>query len=131
MLAVVTPLLAAFTLAAPEATRRASSPTMFIGPAIGTVAAAVAASSVKIVGTGEVLLLERLGKYSRRLEPGLHFTVPLIDRVSFSSTLRERVFDIKSHHEGQCAAHGVRTQSATLSSANVARRPRSVHVLPS
>ncbi|HIK34296.1 MULTISPECIES: SPFH domain-containing protein [unclassified Thermosynechococcus] len=52
------------------------------------------ASSVRIVSQGNMALVERLGSYSRRLEPGLNFTVPILDRVVFKETIREKVLDI-------------------------------------
>lgn len=67
---------------------------MFIVPALGATALAVFASSLKVVGTGDVQLIERFGKFDRKLEPGFHFTIPLIERTSFSTTQREQVLDI-------------------------------------
>ena len=53
------------------------------------------ASSVKIVNQGNEALVERLGKYSgKKLEPGLNFLVPVLDRVVFQDTIREKVLDI-------------------------------------
>ncbi|URR34550.1 SPFH/Band 7/PHB domain protein [Thermosynechococcus sp. HN-54] len=52
------------------------------------------ANSVRIVNQGNMALVERLGSYSRRLEPGLNFTVPVLDRVVFEETIREKVLDI-------------------------------------
>jgi regulator of protease activity HflC (stomatin/prohibitin superfamily) len=53
------------------------------------------ASSVKIVNQGNQALVERLGKYSgKTLTPGLNFLVPVLDRVVFSETIREKVLDI-------------------------------------
>lgn len=53
------------------------------------------ASSVKIVNQGNEALVEHLGKYSgRKLEPGIRFLVPVVDRVVFEGTIRERVLDI-------------------------------------
>ncbi len=53
------------------------------------------ASSVKIVNQGNEALVERLGKYSgKKLEPGLNFLVPVLDRVVFQETIREKVLDI-------------------------------------
>ena len=72
----------------------ASPPTMIAGKVLSISAAAAALSAVKIVGTGEVQLIERLGKYNRRLEPGLHFIIPLIERTSYEATQREQVLDI-------------------------------------
>lgn len=54
----------------------------------------VAASSVRLVGTADAQLVERLGVYDRQLEAGLHFLIPLIERTSFRCTTREQVLDI-------------------------------------
>lgn len=37
---------------------------------------------------------ERLGKYSGTMSSGLHFLVPLIDRVAYRHTLKEEVIDV-------------------------------------
>ncbi|MCL2595967.1 MAG: SPFH/Band 7/PHB domain protein, partial [Promicromonosporaceae bacterium] len=37
--------------------------------------------AVRIVPQASNLIVERLGRYSRTLEPGLHLLVPFIDRV--------------------------------------------------
>jgi len=62
---------------------------------VGTMAlAAAAATSIKVIGTGDLLLIERLGRFDRRLEPGFHLTIPLLERVSFTTTIREQVLDV-------------------------------------
>lgn len=53
------------------------------------------ASSVKIVNQGNAALVERLGKYSgKKLEPGINFLVPVLDRVVYQETIREKVLDV-------------------------------------
>jgi regulator of protease activity HflC (stomatin/prohibitin superfamily) len=52
------------------------------------------AGSVKIVKTGDQALVENLGTYKRKLDAGVNFLVPFLDRVVFQDTLRERVLDI-------------------------------------
>ena len=52
------------------------------------------ASSVKIVKEKEEYLIERLGSYNKKLEPGLNFTVPLFDKIVYKDTIREKVLDI-------------------------------------
>ncbi|HEY9643943.1 MAG TPA: SPFH domain-containing protein [Coleofasciculaceae cyanobacterium] len=52
------------------------------------------AGSVKIVNQGNEVLVERLGSYNRKLEPGLNFTMPFLDRVAYQETIREKVLDI-------------------------------------
>lgn len=53
------------------------------------------AGSVKIVNQSNTALVESLGSYKRKLEPGLNFIVPFIDRVVFQETTREKVLDIE------------------------------------
>lgn len=52
------------------------------------------AGSVRIVNQGNEVLVERLGSYNKKLGPGLNFTIPFIDRVSYQGTIREQVIDI-------------------------------------
>lgn len=52
------------------------------------------AGSVKVVNQGNEALVERLGSYNKKLEPGLNFIVPVVDRVVFRETIREKVIDI-------------------------------------
>jgi len=49
---------------------------------------------IKIVAQGNQSLLERLGKYSRCLSPGLHFVLPILETVSYTCTIREQVLDV-------------------------------------
>lgn len=51
-------------------------------------------SSVKIVQQGNEALVERLGVYDRKLVPGPRFVIPVIERVAFRETIREKVLDI-------------------------------------
>jgi regulator of protease activity HflC (stomatin/prohibitin superfamily) len=52
-------------------------------------------SGVKIINQGDEALVERLGKYTgKKLQPGLNYLIPMIERVSFQQTIRERVIDI-------------------------------------
>ena len=45
-----------------------------------------------VVGQGSVRLLERFGKYKCTLEPGLHWTIPFVDRAH-KVTTKELVVD--------------------------------------
>jgi regulator of protease activity HflC (stomatin/prohibitin superfamily) len=54
----------------------------------------VALSSAKVIQQGNEALVERLGVYDRKLEPGLKFVVPMLERVAYQGTIRERVLDI-------------------------------------
>ena len=50
--------------------------------------------SVKIVKEKEEYLIEGLGSYRKKLEPGLNFIIPVYDRVVYKDTIREKVLDV-------------------------------------
>ena len=52
------------------------------------------AGSVKIINQGNEALVERLGSYNTKLEPGINFMIPFFDRVVYRETIREKVIDI-------------------------------------
>ena len=54
-----------------------------------------ALGSAKLINQGNEALVERLGQYHRKLNPGLNFIVPLIDQIVMEDTTREQVLDIK------------------------------------
>ncbi|WP_017315160.1 SPFH domain-containing protein [Mastigocladopsis repens] len=54
-----------------------------------------ALGSAKLVNQGNEALVERLGRYHRRLRPGLNFIVPLLDQIVMEDTTREQFLDIK------------------------------------
>ncbi|MBD2459760.1 SPFH/Band 7/PHB domain protein [Oscillatoria sp. FACHB-1407] len=49
--------------------------------------------SVKIINQGNEALVERLGRYHRKLVPGLNFIVPFLDTIVLEESMRERVLD--------------------------------------
>nr|WP_238568949.1 SPFH domain-containing protein [Xenococcus sp. PCC 7305] len=49
---------------------------------------------MKIVKEKEEYLVESLGSYKKTLEPGLNFTVPFIDKITYKDTVREKVLDV-------------------------------------
>jgi regulator of protease activity HflC (stomatin/prohibitin superfamily) len=53
-----------------------------------------ALSSVKIIQQGDEVLVERLGTYDRKLTHGPRFVLPVLDRVAYQDTIREKVLDI-------------------------------------
>lgn len=53
--------------------------------------------SIKIVSEENQALVERLGKFHTKLNAGLNFVNPIIDRVVLEDTLSERVLDIAPH----------------------------------
>ncbi|MEH2311565.1 MAG: SPFH domain-containing protein [Nostoc sp.] len=54
-----------------------------------------ALGSAKLINQGNEALVERLGRYHRKLKPGLNFIVPLVDQVVMEDTTREQFLDIK------------------------------------
>ncbi|RUS98625.1 paraslipin [Dulcicalothrix desertica PCC 7102] len=54
-----------------------------------------ALGSAKLINEGNEALVERLGRYHRKLRPGMNFIVPLIDSIVMEDTTREQVLDIK------------------------------------
>lgn len=52
---------------------------------------AVLAKTVRVVPQASVFVIERLGRYSRTLEPGIHLLVPALDRVRVKTDIREQV----------------------------------------
>jgi regulator of protease activity HflC (stomatin/prohibitin superfamily) len=54
-----------------------------------------ALGSAKLINQGNVALVERLGRYHRKLSPGLNFIVPLVDQIVMEDTTREQYIDIK------------------------------------
>ncbi len=59
-------------------------------------AAAVVWATYQIVPQGEEHTVERLGRYTRTLTPGLHFIIPFVDRVSNRVNMMETVNDVPS-----------------------------------
>jgi regulator of protease activity HflC (stomatin/prohibitin superfamily) len=54
-----------------------------------------ALGSAKLINQGNEALVERLGRYHRKLKPGLNFIVPLVDQIVMEDTTREQYLDIK------------------------------------
>ena len=50
--------------------------------------------AIKVVPQQQAWILERLGKYHRTLEPGLSFIIPLIDKIAYKHTLKEKAIDV-------------------------------------
>lgn len=70
---------------------------MFFEPivAILIVLMGYALGSAKLINEGNEALVERLGRYHRKLKPGLNFIVPVVDQIVMEDTTREQVLDIK------------------------------------
>lgn len=52
-------------------------------------------SWIKVVPQSEAYVVERLGTYRATFETGLHFLLPMLDRVAKKVNLKEQVVDFK------------------------------------
>ncbi len=59
-------------------------------------AAAILWSTVKVVPQGFHYTVESFGRFTRTLMPGLHFLVPIVERVGHHVNVKEQVIDIPS-----------------------------------
>ncbi len=67
------------------------SPLLVLGLLIALLAVLIVVRAVQIVPQARARNVERLGRYSRTLAPGLNFVIPFIDRVYPALDLREQV----------------------------------------
>lgn len=51
-------------------------------------------SAIKVVRQGYVYTIERLGKYTKAADPGMHVIIPFVDRVGQKVNMMEQVLDI-------------------------------------
>ena len=51
-------------------------------------------SSIKIVNTGYLYVVERFGQFHRILEPGWHFTIPFVDFVRKRVSKKQQILDV-------------------------------------
>lgn len=51
------------------------------------------ATSIRVVRQANAVVVERLGKYSKTLDTGIHFILPLFDRTLPAISMKERVAD--------------------------------------
>jgi hypothetical protein len=58
---------------------------------LGVLLLVLLAKTVRVVPQASVYVIERLGKYSRTLDPGIHILVPVLDRVRVKTDIREQV----------------------------------------
>jgi regulator of protease activity HflC (stomatin/prohibitin superfamily) len=52
--------------------------------------------AVKPVPQGYEWTVERFGRYTRTLEPGLNFIIPFVDSIGAKINMQENVFDVPS-----------------------------------
>src|SRR5690554_6649237 len=57
-------------------------------------ALAIVYSGVKIVPQGQNWTVERFGRYTNTLQSGLHFIIPIVDRIGRKLSVMESVLDV-------------------------------------
>lgn len=67
---------------------------------------------IRIIPAQDVLIVERLGKYSRSLRAGFHILIPFVDRDAYYHTLKEQSIDVQpqiciTHDNVQVKVDGV------------------------
>lgn len=70
--------------------------TMMVGLALIVFAVAVVYRAVCIVPQQQAWIVERLGKFHKNLDAGLHFVVPFVDVLQYRHSKKEIVLDIPS-----------------------------------
>ena len=64
--------------------------------AFAFLALVIAMKAVVSVRQGWQYTVERFGRYTKTLQPGLHFIIPFFDRIGHKMNMRERVIDVPS-----------------------------------
>ena len=64
--------------------------------AVVVLAIVVLGMGIKTVNQGREFTVERWGRYTKTLRPGLHVIIPFVDRVAFKMSMRETVLDVPS-----------------------------------
>lgn len=54
----------------------------------------IVAMSVKIVPQGQQYTVERFGRYTQTLKPGLHLIMPLVEKIGAKTSMMENVFEV-------------------------------------
>lgn len=67
----------------------------FVAAALGFIVFLTAWKGIKIVPQQSAWIIEKLGRFDRKLEPGLNFLVPYIERVAYKHSLKEYAFDVQ------------------------------------
>lgn len=69
-----------------------------MGPSVFAILALIiigyTVGSVRIINQGNQALVERLGRYHRKLRPGLNFVVPFLDTIVWEESVREKLLDV-------------------------------------
>ncbi len=68
----------------------------FLGIALAVVVLVLILKSIVVVRQGWEYTVERLGRYTTTLKPGLTILVPFLDKIGHKVNMRERVIDVPS-----------------------------------
>ncbi len=66
----------------------------FVALAVAIVAIIILVKTAVVVPQQNAYVVERLGKFSRKLDAGFHILVPFLERVAYRHTLKEQAVDI-------------------------------------
>ncbi len=69
-------------------------PLYFIGGALAFIFVISLLRSIRVVPARTALIVERLGKYRRTLDAGIHLLMPFFDRVAYKNSLKEVALDV-------------------------------------
>jgi len=67
---------------------------ILFAPFFALLAILVVFMGVKTIPQGHEYTVERFGRYTQTLKPGLNFIIPFVDRISHKINMREQVLDI-------------------------------------
>lgn len=70
-------------------------PWMFITAILLLFALLILLTSIKVVNTGQVFVLERFGQYYKTLNPGWHVILPFVDYVRRKISMKQQILDIQ------------------------------------
>lgn len=62
---------------------------------LGFIGILVIFKGVKIVPQQQAWIIEKLGRFDRKLEPGLNLLIPFIERVAYKHSLKEFAYDVQ------------------------------------
>ncbi len=65
----------------------------YVVPILIVIAIIIVMRNIKVVPQAQAFILERLGAYKETWEVGLHFKIPLIDKISNRVSIKEKVLD--------------------------------------
>jgi len=67
---------------------------LIVSLAVVAVIVIVLFKTAVIVPQQNAFVIERLGKFSRKLDAGFHILIPFLERIAYKHTLKEQAVDI-------------------------------------